>query len=110
MKTTSYSLYDFLTDCAGTWRNAIFIACTPCRHPCKNQRCGHLLSADRDGRPHLISVRLYEQATGKKIDPAECVGKLDRSAFAAAYRTYLLWELDDAGQCPLRCLSAKINT
>lgn len=108
--TNSYSLYDFLNGCEGNWRNAVFVSCSPCRHTCKNRGCGHLLCADREGRPHLISVQIFECLTGQKIDPTECIGTLSKSAFASVYRAYLLWELTDDTQCPLRHLNVQIDT
>lgn len=109
MMTNSYTLYDFLAGCEGDWRNTVFVTCSPCRNACKALRCGYLLSADRDGRPHLVSVQCFERISGQKVDPTECAGVLSRHAFESVYRTYLLWELDHAGQCPLRHLSTQIR-
>lgn len=100
MKKTEYNLYDFLAWCAGNWRNAIHIYCSPCRErDCPNQCRGCLLCADRDGIPKVVTVTRYEDTTGQKVEPSECLASISLSAFEAAYFSHLLWEVDD----PLRC-------
>lgn len=108
MTTTSYSLFDFLSGCGGNWRNAVFVPCAPCAHPCKAGGCGCLLSADSQGHPILLTVHHYEILTGQKVRPDECIGTLSRSAFESIYARYLLWLLDSPQQCPLRFLDAQI--
>ncbi len=110
MTTTSYSMYDFLTACRGNWRNAIFIPCAPCGHPCKNGRKGCLLTADHSGRIRVVSIHRFETVTGQKIDPVECAGTLGRDAFEATFQTYLIWEVDDPQKCALRQLDDTVNS
>lgn len=109
MTTISYSLYDFLSGCAGNWRNAIYIPCASCFHPCQADTPGYLFSADPQGRPVIIAVQHFEQATGQKVIPSECMGTLSKSAFESAYSRYLLWLLDSPDQCPLCLLDTQIK-
>lgn len=98
------NLYDFLAGCGGNWRNALFISCSPCIHPCQNKRAGCLLSASSTGRPQVMTVSRFERLTGQKVDPSECLGKIKRDAFEAAYAQYLVWQIDSANQCSLQQL------
>ena len=36
------NLYELLFSCKGNWRNAIYVPCGPCPHPCKVDRSGCL--------------------------------------------------------------------
>ena len=110
MITTEYTLSDFTVGCGGNWQNAIFIPCGHCSKPCSIRRCGCLMSGSISGEPILISVKRYERMTGLRIDPAKCAGTLSRAAFESAYTRYLLWELDSAGECPLRKLEQRVYT
>lgn len=109
MTTTSYSIYDFLTACRGNWRNAIFIPCAPCGHPCENIRKGCLLTADHRGCLRMVGVHRVETAIGQKIDPAECVGTLGKDTFEAAFQLHLIWAVDDPQKCALRQLDDKVG-
>lgn len=109
MTTTLYSVYDFLTACRGNWRNAIFIPCTPCKHACKNGRKGCLLTADHSGQIRVVRVHRFEAVTGQKIDPAECMGTLDKDAFEAAFQAHLIWVVDDPHKCALQQLDDKVS-
>lgn len=108
--TTTYSFYDFLSGCGGNWRNAIFLSCASCAHPCASGGSGYLLTSDSMGKPLLLSVNSLEKLIGQRIDPAECIGQLNRSAFEALYHKHLLWQLDSARVCPFPQLAALINT
>lgn len=105
----TYHLYDFLSSCGGNWRNAVYLTCGSCSHPCKNQRAGCLLTADSQGRPLIVCVSRFEILTGQKIDPSECAGRLTRQAFESLYARYLLWELDSDRQCALRQLDQEMG-
>lgn len=96
-----YTLYDFMNGCGGNWRNAVFVPCTPCTHPCQNGRRGSLLTADSQGRPIVVSVRRLEAAVGKCMEPDECIGCLSKGAFETLFARYLTWQLDSDRQCPL---------
>ena len=67
MNAECQRLYLFLAACQGNWRNSV---CLSTDGP------GYLLSADRDGRPVVMSVEQFRQLTGEAIDPAECCGQL----------------------------------
>ena len=110
MSKSSYSIFDFLKDCRGNWRNAIFIPCSPCRHPCTNQYQGCLLVADDQGRPRVVCVSRFEGVTGQKVEGSDCVGTLSRAAFESAFLPYLLWEQDDPELCCLRHLDHEVST
>lgn len=68
MRTSSYSIFDFLKDCRGNWRNAVFIPCEACGKPCPNQRRGSLLTADAEGGPRAVCVSRFEAATGQRVE------------------------------------------
>jgi len=95
MSETSQQLYKFLSACAGNWRNAIYIS---------DDGIGYLLSADRDGRPIVMSREQFRQLTGEAIDPAECCGRLTEDAFKALYAQYLLWIMPLSEADPLAIL------
>ena len=46
MDQINRNLYELLFNCKGNWRNAIYIPCGPCLHPCKVDRSG-CLAAER---------------------------------------------------------------
>ena len=83
MSTNTYSIFDFLKNCGGNWRNTLYIPCGVCIHPCRSKQRGALVTADSYGRPQAISVVRYEAITGQRIDPDECVGTLRQYAFDA---------------------------
>lgn len=99
MDTAAQKLYILLSACAGNWHNAVFIAGSEKDGP------GYLLSADRDGRPIVMSVEQFRQLTGEAIDPAECCGRLTEDAFKALYAQYLLWRMPKADSNPFDILS-----
>ena len=76
MSTNTYSIFDFLKNCGGNWRNTLYVPCGVCIHPCRAQQRGALVTADGYGRPQAISVARYEAITRQRIDPDECVGTL----------------------------------
>ena len=108
MNTTAYTIFDFLRDCGGNWRNAIHITCAPCKEACTIAGRGCLLTADCEGRPRAISISRFEALTGQRVDPSECAGTLSKTACASAYGAYLLWRQDDEALCCLRFLDAEI--
>lgn len=107
--TTSYNLSDFMASYGGDWRNAVFVDCTACQNPCSNHELGHLLAADRDGCPHLVPVYHYEGICHQVIPTDQCLHRITKIAFERIFRLYLLWELDDPSQCPLRVLSGRTD-
>ena len=64
MDTNSYSIFDFLKYCGGSWRNTLYVPCGVCIHPCRAEQRGALVVADGYGRPRAISVVRYEQGSG----------------------------------------------
>ena len=66
------NLYELLFSCKGNWRNAIYVPCGPCPHPCKVDRSGCLAAIRQDGAPLLVGVRGFEEETGERIDPGDC--------------------------------------
>lgn len=109
MKTSSYSIFDFLEHCGGNWRNTVYVPCGCCFHPCRAECRGCLLTADMDGRPMAISVTRFEAITGQRVDSSDCVGLLDRYAFDELFRHYRIWECDDPGMCLLCHLDSNIS-
>ena len=109
MSKTSYSIFDFLKDCRGNWRNAIFIPCEPCKHPCSNDRQGCLLVSDAEGHPHAICINRFEAITGQRVEGPDCIGSLTRKAFESAFLSYLTWEYDDPELCCLRFLDGEVS-
>ena len=59
------NLYELLFSCKGNWRNAIYVPCGPCPHPCKVDRSGCLAAIRQDGAPLLVGVREFEEETGR---------------------------------------------
>lgn len=51
MSTNTYSIFDFLKNCGGNWRNTLYIPCGVCIHPCRSKQRGALVTADSYGRP-----------------------------------------------------------
>lgn len=82
--------------CQGNWRNSGYLS---------TDGPGYLLSADRDGRPIVMSVEQFRQLTGEAIDPTECCGRLTEDAFKALYAQYLLWRMPGADSNPFGILS-----
>lgn len=109
MRTSTYSIFDFLKNCAGNWCNAVYIPCGFCLHPCRAEQRGALLTADSYGRPRAISVVRYEAVTGQRVDPNECVGTLQRQAFDAVFRDFTVWECDSVGECLLSRLDGEVS-
>ena len=58
------NLYELLFSCKGNWRNAIYVPCGPCPHPCKVDRSGCLAAIRQDGAPLLVGVREFEEESG----------------------------------------------
>ena len=61
---STYSIFDFLRNCSGNWRNTLYVPCGFCSHPCRAKQRGVLVTADGYGRPQAISVVRYEAITG----------------------------------------------
>ena len=99
------NLYELLFSCKGNWRNAIYIPCGPCPHPCKVERSGCLAAIRQDGSPLLVSIRDFEKETGERIDPGECIGTLNKDAFSSLFSRYLTWEMSSSEQCPMEYLT-----
>ena len=99
------NLYELLFSCKGNWRNAIYVPCGPCPHPCKVDRSGCLAAIRQDGTPLLVGVRDFEKETGERIDPGECIGTLNKDAFSSLFSRYLIWEMTSSEQCPMEYLT-----
>lgn len=99
------NLYELLFSCKGNWRNAIYVPCGPCPHPCKVDRSGCLAATRQDGAPLLVSIRDFEKETGERIDPGECIGTLNKDAFSSLFSNYLTWEMSSSEQCPMEYLT-----
>ena len=99
------NLYELLFSCKGNWRNAIYVPCGPCPHPCKVDRSG-CLAIRQDGAPLLVGVREFEEETGERIDPGECIGTLNKDAFSSLFSRYLTWEMSSSEQCPMEYLAS----
>ena len=99
------NLYELLFSCKGNWRNAIYVPCGPCPHPCKVDRSGCLAAIRQDGTPLLVGVREFEEETGERIDPGECIGTLNKDAFSSLFSRYLIWEMTSSAQCPMEYLT-----
>lgn len=99
------NLYELLFSCKGNWRNAIYVPCGPCPHPCKVDCSGCLAAIRQDGAPLLVSIREFEEETGERIDPGDCIGTLSKDAFASFFSNYLLWEMISSEQCPMEYLT-----
>ena len=109
MSTNTYSIFDFLKNCSGNWRNTLYVPCGVCIHPCRAKQRGVLVTADGYGRPQAISVVRYEAITGQRIDPDECVGTLRQYAFDAVFREFAFWECEHVGDCLLCRLDSEIT-
>ena len=99
------NLYELLFSCKGNWRNAIYVPCGPCPHPCKVDRSGCLVAIRQDGAPLLVGVREFEEETGERIDPGDCIGTLNKDAFSSLFSRYLTWEMSSSEQCPMEYLT-----
>lgn len=105
MDQMNRNLYELLFSCKGNWRNAIYVPCGPCPHPCKVDRSGCLTAIRQDGAPLLVGVREFEEGTGERIDPGECIGTLNKDAFSSLFSRYLTWEMSSSEQCPMEYLT-----
>ena len=47
MDTNSYSIFDFLRYCGGSWRNTLYVPCGVCIHPCRAEQRGALVGCGR---------------------------------------------------------------
>ena len=100
------NLYELLFSCKGNWRNAIYVPCGPCPHPCKVDCSGCLAAIRQDGSPLLVSIRDFEKETGERIDPVDCIGTLSKDAFSSLFSRYLTWEMSSSEQCPMEYLAS----
>ena len=105
MDQMNRNLYELLFSCKGNRRNAIYVPCGPCPHPCKVDRSGCLVAIRQDGAPLLVGVRKFEEETGERIDPGECIGTLNKDAFSSLFSRYLTWEMSSSEQCPMEYLT-----
>lgn len=105
MDQINRNLYELLFNCKGNWRNAIYIPCGPCLHPCKVDRSGCLAAIRQDGAPLLVSIQDFEKETGERIDPGDCIGTLNKDAFSSLFSRYLTWEMTSSEQCPMEYLT-----
>ena len=64
MDQMNRNLYELLFSCKGNWRNAIYVPCGPCPHPCKVDRSGCLAATRQDVAPLLVSILDFEKETG----------------------------------------------
>lgn len=99
------NLYELLFSCKGNWRNAIYVPCGPCPHSCKVDCSGCLAAIRQDGAPLLVGVREFEEETGERINPGECIGTLNKDAFSSLFSRYLIWEMTSSEQCPMEYLT-----
>ena len=106
MDQMNRNLYELLFSCKGNWRNAIYVPCGPCPHPCKVDCSGCLAAIRQDGTPLLVSIRDFEKETGERIDPDDCIGTLSKDAFSSLFSNYLLWEMSSSEQCPMEYLAS----
>ena len=100
------NLYELLFSCKGNWRNAIYVPCGPCPHPCKVDCSGCLAAIRPDGAPLLVGVREFETEPGERIDPDDCIGTLSKDAFSSLFSNYQLWEMISSEQCPMEYLAS----
>ena len=105
MAQINRNLYELLFSCKGNWRNAIYIPCGLCPHPCKVDRSGYLAAIRQDGAPLLVSIRDFEKGTGERIDPGECIGTLSTDAFSSLFSRYLIWKMSRSKQLPHRFIT-----
>lgn len=106
MDQVKRNLYELLFSCKGNWRNAIYVPCGPCPHPCKVDCSGCLAAIRQDRAPLLVGVREFEEETGERIDPGECIGTLNKDAFSSLFSRYLTWEMSSSEQCPMEYLAS----
>ena len=106
MDQMNRNLYELLFSCKGNWRNTIYVPCGPCPHPCKVDRSGCLAAIRQDGTPLLVGVREFEEETGERINPGECIGTLNKDAFSSLFSRYLTWEMSSSEQCPMEYLAS----
>ena len=106
MDQMNRNLYELLFSCKGNWRNAIYVPCGPCPHPCKVDCSGCLAATRQDGAPLLVSIRDFEKETGERIDPGECIGTLSKDSFSSLFSRYLTWEMSSSEQCPMEYLAS----
>ena len=106
MDQMNRNLYELLFSCKGNWRNAIYVPCGPCPHSCKVDCSGCLAAIRQDGTPLLVGVREFEEETGERIDPGECIGTLNKDAFSSLFSNYLTWEMSSSEQCPMEYLAS----
>ena len=106
MDQINRNLYGLLFNCKGNWRNAIYVPCGPCPHPCKVDRSGCLAAIRQDGSPLLVSIREFEKETGERIDPGECIRTPRKDAFSSLFSRYLTWEMSSSEQCPMEYLAS----
>ena len=105
----TYSIFDFLRNCSGNWRETLYVSFGFFSPPRRAQQRGVLVTADGYGRPQAISVVRYEAITGQRIDPDECVGTLRQYAFDAVFREFAFWECEHVGDCLLCRLDSEIT-
>lgn len=106
MDQMNRNLYELLFSCKGNWRNAIYVPCGPCPHPCKVDCSGCLAAIRQDGAPLLVGIREFEEESGEQIDPGDCIGTLSKDAFSSLFSRYLTWEMSSSEQCPMEYLTA----
>lgn len=91
-------LYHFLKLTRGLWRNAFYIECAAC--PYQENNCeGHLLTADADGVPLILSVPRFEEMTGDKVDKFECTAIISRESFENLFHQWLVWNVAKPKEC-----------
>ena len=95
------NFYRFLNCCQGNWRNAIFITCPSCPYP-GGQCAGYLLAMEKSMRPILYPVDRLQQLSGETISKDECIGTLNRQAFEALVRCWMIWHLSESQGCSIR--------
>ncbi len=98
IRTQKDPLYHFLTLTQGSWRNAAYISCADCPYGQK-QHPGYLLKTDADGSPVIYPVDLFEQKTGDRIDPKECMAILSVATVENLFHQWLLWNVSDPSVC-----------
>lgn len=102
MNHTPCEIIPFLAAVEGNWRNAIYIDCGEKDCPHAAQCSAVLFAADADGAPLLVSASTLRACGGIEVDKHECMGRLEKDAFVAAYRSFLNWHTETDGDCALR--------